>query len=159
MTNTYLRVDDRLVHGQVLYGWGKQWPASEIWLVDNDVASDEAERGLYEELIQSHWNGGVVDLQRAISMEPVAAGNRLLVVRDVPTALSLLSGGVQIDQFMLANVATGKGRSQFADHVFLTDEEVESLRSLRTEGLIVVIHDLPTDEPQDPFELVAKEEL
>lgn len=159
MSQTVLRIDDRLVHGQVLYGWGKLWPAEELWLVDDAVAADENERKLYEEPIQYVCRGGVIALEQVAELTRDLEGNRLLVTRDLEAAKHLLSSGVKVDQITLGNIASGQGREQFADHVFLSAEERGVLESIKKDGVEVVIRDLPSDTPRDPFLSPVKEGL
>ncbi len=153
LNGTVLRLDDRRIHGQILYGWGVGWPADEIWLVDRTVANDTRERTIYEELIaESGSVGGVLD--------PADAGTRIsalqrelpraqrLVVFSDPADLKDLTGDeLQIAEIDLAHRTEKQGRREIVARVYLGEDEVELLNGLRAKGVPILRRDLPGDEP------------
>ena len=47
MSLSLVRLDDRLIHGQVVVGWGRALKAEQILLIDDRVAADEWEQEIY----------------------------------------------------------------------------------------------------------------
>ena len=93
-----LRVDERLIHGQVVVGWGGPLHADRIVVVDDDIAASPWEQELYC-LGVPPGDGGVVRHRgrRAPPAWPsgATASTRVIVlVRDIATALRLAEGGV-----------------------------------------------------------------
>jgi hypothetical protein len=80
------RIDDRLIHGQVLVAWGARLDPARIWVVDDGVAASPWERDLFQEAAP----GIDVRVQRGrgrhrARREAAAHAPRSLLVRDLPT--------------------------------------------------------------------------
>ncbi|MFH0882066.1 MAG: PTS sugar transporter subunit IIB [bacterium] len=153
LNGTVLRLDDRRIHGQILYGWGVGWPADEIWLVDRAVANDARERVLYDDLItESGSVGGVLapaetGLRLSVLQHELPRANRLVVFSDPEVLNNLIQYDLRITEIDLAHRAENKGRLEVAARVFLAEAEIELLDALRAKGIQIVHRDLPGDEP------------
>lgn len=153
LKETILRLDDRRIHGQILYGWGVGWPADEIWLVDRVVAGDNRERVLYEDLIKESGSvGGVLTPAEAGSrlstlQHELPRAKRLIVFSDPEALRELFEFDLQVSEIDLAHRAQHTGRQKIATRVYLTDEETELISSLAAKGVDIVHRDLPGDQP------------
>jgi len=150
LTGTVVRLDDRMIHGQILYGWVIGWPADEVWLVGDKVAADEKERQIYEEVISSrHITGGVCTTDEMVAelRERPRRGNCLIVVCCIDTAQSLVRSCKSIVEIDLAQRSGADDRKELLPNVHLTEEEIALLGELENEGIPVMHRDLPGDEP------------
>lgn len=144
------RVDDRLVHGQVVIGWGKALNIGFIALVDDGVAGADWERDLYRmgvpaeiELIFS----GVAEAARRLPVWRKDPRNGLVLTADVATMALLCQNAPPVERVHLGGVHHKPGRTPRLPYVYLTDEEFRVLEALQAAGTIVTAQDLPTSQP------------
>ncbi len=140
-----IRVDDRLLHGQVIYGWGQGWPAKELWLVNDEIACDPAETELYTAIIPPEITGGVLTVEQAVSRwkDSKVTENVLVVVRDVQDLNTLLNSGIHAIDIHIGCLAANKDRSKISNAVYLNELELSILRDIQNVGFTPVLRELP----------------
>jgi mannose/fructose/N-acetylgalactosamine-specific phosphotransferase system component IIB len=150
MTVALVRVDDRLVHGQVVVGWGRPLGAAFVAVVDDVLAASDWEQELYR-------LGAPEDLPLEFVTVAQAAGRRaawdadprpgIVLLGDVSTASALAAAGVRFPRLNLGGIHHRPGRAERLPYVFLTDEELTSLDQLAAAGVEVTAQDLPATRP------------
>ncbi len=147
MTLALYRIDDRLIHGQVVVGWGQPLNASFIVLVDDEVSSSDWEQDLYRMGVppQIEVVFASVD-QAAAQMSTWEADERvgILLVGDIDTAVALTQRAPQVRRINVGGVHHRTGRRERLRFVYLTDEEAAKLRQLAAGGVDVTAQDVPT---------------
>jgi mannose/fructose/N-acetylgalactosamine-specific phosphotransferase system component IIB len=144
------RVDDRLVHGQVVLGWGQSLGASFIVLVDDAVAESDWEQELYRlgvppqiELIFSSVN----EAERLHSQWVADRRVGILLTPDLDTLGRLLTVVDGIRQINLGGIHHRPGRTQRLRYVYLTTVEEALLRAISERGVRVTAQDVPAAQP------------
>jgi mannose/fructose/N-acetylgalactosamine-specific phosphotransferase system component IIB len=145
------RVDDRLVHGQVVVGWGRPLDLQRIVLVDDEVRGSDWEQELYRMAAPPEIK---VEFASAAEAAPQLAAwdagrERVLVlVGAIGTAADLLrrSPGT-LHKLNLGGIHAGAGRRERLRYLYLSEEELAMLHRLAREGLEVTAQDLPTSRP------------
>jgi len=145
------RVDDRLVHGQVVVGWGRPLDLQRIVLVDDEVSASDWEQELYRMAappeIAVEFASAAVAAPRLAAWQ--AGRERVLVlVGAIATALELARrapGGLH--KLNLGGIHAGTRRRERLRYLYLSDEEIAMLHSLARAGLEVTAQDLPTSRP------------
>ena len=147
MTLALYRIDDRLIHGQVVVGWGQPLNASFIVLVDDEVSSSDWEQDLYRMGVppQIEVIFASVD-QAAAQLSTWEADDRvgILLVGDIDTAVALAQRAPQVRSFNVGGVHHRTGRRERLRFVYLTDDEAAKLRQLAAGGVEVTAQDVPT---------------
>jgi mannose/fructose/N-acetylgalactosamine-specific phosphotransferase system component IIB len=147
MTLSLYRIDDRLIHGQVVVGWGQPLNASFIVLVDDEVSSSDWEQDLYRMGVppQIEVIFASVD-QAAAQLSTWEADERvgILLVGDIDTAVALAQRAPQVRRFNVGGVHHRTGRRERLRFVYLTDDEAAKLRQLAAGGVDVTAQDVPT---------------
>ena len=147
MTLALYRIDDRLIHGQVVVGWGQPLNASFIVLVDDEVSSSDWEQDLYRMGVppQIEVIFASVD-QAAAQLTTWEADERvgILLVGDIDTAVALAQRAPQVRSFNVGGVHHRTGRRERLRFVYLTDDEAAKLRQLAAGGVAVTAQDVPT---------------
>lgn len=145
------RVDDRLVHGQVVIGWGRPLGVEFIALVDEGVAQSAWEQDLYRMAVPPE-----VDLRFATMAEAssqlaawqASPSRGLLLTGDVDTMAALYRANpTVVRQINLGGVHHRPGRRERLPYVYLSDEELRGLVALEAEGAEISAQDLPTTSP------------
>lgn len=147
-----VRIDNRLVHGQVLEAWLPALDAHGILVADDEAAGNVLTRSAMSLAIPPKVTFEVLPLSAAAELlKPGGKGPRspstLLLFREVRDAVSLHEAGVIFPALNLGNVHFATGRRQVAPSVFLDDRELAALEMLALQGTLVELRAVPTEEP------------
>jgi mannose/fructose/N-acetylgalactosamine-specific phosphotransferase system component IIB len=143
------RVDDRLIHGQVVIGWGVPFGLQHIVLVDDTVRANDWEQDIYRMAVPEGM--GVEFASRAEALERLPEWERdprrtFLLTGDVRTMAALVEGSDGlIRRVNLGGVHAGPGRRERIRYLYLSEDEADTLRRLEAVGAVVTAQDLPTN--------------
>ncbi|HLZ46705.1 MAG TPA: PTS sugar transporter subunit IIB [Gemmatimonadales bacterium] len=147
MTLALYRIDDRLIHGQVVVGWGQPLHVSFIVLVDNEVSNSDWEQDLYRMGVPPQIEVIFSSVEQAAERFATWQADPrvgILLVGDVDTAVALASHVPQVRRFNVGGVHHRSGRTERLRFVYLTDDEAAKLRALAARGVEVTAQDVPT---------------
>ena len=160
MTLVLYRIDDRLIHGQVVVGWGQPLEIGFIVLVDDEVASSDWEQELYRMGVPPEMDvyfHGSADAVAALSRYRSDPRRGMLVTGDIATMHRLVeSAGV--DTVNLGGIHFRNGRAQRLRYVFLSPDEERELRAIEESGARVSAQDVPGAHPISLNELLSRVE-
>lgn len=141
------RVDERLIHGQVVVGWGEQLNVDTIVVIDDELAASPWERELYCLGVPPAVDVVFLDVAEARRVLPDwrADARRLIVlVRDVDTLARLaVDDALNGDEINLGGIHSAPGRERLLPYLFLSREERLSLRRVAETGAVIAARDLP----------------
>ena len=145
------RVDDRLVHGQVVIGWGRPLGVEFIALVDEAVAASPWEQDLYRMAVPPEIELRFATVAEASSQLAAWSGNAhrgLLLTGDVETMAALhRADPVAVHRINLGGIHHRPGRRERLPYLYLTDDELRGLVTLEAAGAEINAQDLPTSAP------------
>lgn len=156
MTVALVRVDDRLVHGQVVVGWGRPLRAAFVVVVDDALAASEWEQELYRLGAPADLSVEFVTVVQAGARRPAweaDPGPGMILFGEVMTVTALADAGVRFPTLNLGGIHYRPGRTERLPYVFLTDAEFQGLMLLAADGVEVTAQDLPTTRPVPLAEL------
>ena len=141
-----LRIDERLIHGQVVIGWGYQLRPERYLVVDDELASSGWEQDLYR-----LGAGGadvlfvtVSEARERLDEWRGAPERTILLTRDVGTMRRLAEGGLlEGEAVNVGGVHHGPDREEILTYVHLGEAERRDLEAMAAEGVEVVARDLP----------------
>ncbi|MGH7591762.1 MAG: PTS sugar transporter subunit IIB [Gemmatimonadales bacterium] len=144
------RVDDRLVHGQVLIGWGRPLGADFVVVVDDALAASAWEQDLYRMGVPDGIDLAFCTVDDAMRRAPEWAarpGAGILLTGSIATMRALADAGWAIPRVNLGGIHAGPGRSERLPYLFLSNADQADLRVLASHGTTVTAQDVPTTEP------------
>ncbi|MBA2626512.1 MAG: PTS sugar transporter subunit IIB [Gemmatimonadales bacterium] len=145
------RIDDRLVHGQVVIGWGRPLDADRIVLVDDEVAGNEWEQDLYRMAVPEGVEIIFASLATAtahLAEWSTDQHRALLLTGDVPTMAALFAADRRaVTHINLGGVHHRPGRTERLPYLYLTDDERALLQRLVADGAGVSAQDVPSAAP------------
>jgi mannose/fructose/N-acetylgalactosamine-specific phosphotransferase system component IIB len=144
------RIDDRLIHGQVVVGWGQPLNIRFLVLVDDLVASSDWERDLYRMAVPPEMEIIFNDVATGIREHTrYAADPRpgLLITGDIASMHRLAKGVKAIGNVNLGGIHHRAGRNEKLRYVYLTPDEEAQLRDLEAAGVEVTAQDVPSSRP------------
>jgi PTS system mannose-specific IIB component/fructoselysine and glucoselysine-specific PTS system IIB component len=142
------RVDDRLVHGQVVVGWGRPLDFHRIVLVDEEVSASPWEQELYRMAAPPEMTVEFLSAAQALArLAGWEAGRErvLVLVGTIATAAELLRGAPSgLHRLNLGGIHAGPGRRERLRYLYLSDEEFAMLEEIAKQGVEVSAQDVPT---------------
>ena len=156
MSIALFRLDDRLIHGQVVVGWGQPLGCNFIVLVDDEVRESDWEQDLYRMGVPDSMK--VVFASVAEAVERLAeweadAGVGILLVGDIDTATDL-ARRASLRRLNVGGVHHRPGRTERLRYVYLTPDEAGKLKALAATGVEISAQDVPTVRPVPLAEFV-----
>jgi len=151
----WVRVDDRLIHGQVTVGWRQHLRYTEIWVVDDLVRADPF---LPDVLRLSAPDGvsvrvyGVEEAAAAWSRavrEPAAGRKVLLLAKQPQSVLVLIEAGLPLSHLNVGNLAARPGSRRAFKAISLTPEHIAALDALAGRGVRITFQLAPEDAARD----------
>lgn len=146
------RIDDRLIHGQVVTSWVKQTGGNRIIIVDDALTKDlfmqkilkaAAPRDVAVEVL-SVSDGTVV-----LKEEP-GMGEKVIILVKTPQILEqLIEGGVELPRIVLGGMGAKEGRKKFNRNVSASQEEMDSMKRMIAAGTQIHYQLVPTESPTD----------
>jgi mannose/fructose/N-acetylgalactosamine-specific phosphotransferase system component IIB len=154
-----LRVDDRLVHGQVVLGWGRQLAARFVVLVDDEVRASSWEQDLYRMAVPDDLEiifATTLEATKHLAEWAADARVGMLLTADISTMAALHDASpVVAHQINLGGLHHRPGRVERLRYIYLTDTDEATLRRLEHDGANVTAQDLPTTAPVSLDTLLA----
>ncbi|HUF76153.1 MAG TPA: PTS sugar transporter subunit IIB [Longimicrobiales bacterium] len=141
-----LRIDERLIHGQVVIGWGYHLRPTRYVVVDDELAASEWEQDLYRLgaggaevlFVTSRQARERLDEWRA------APERSILLTRDIATMRRLAEGGsLEGESVNIGGVHHGPDRDELLTYVHVSDAERQDLEAIAATGVDVSARDLP----------------
>jgi PTS system mannose-specific IIB component/fructoselysine and glucoselysine-specific PTS system IIB component len=158
VTLSLVRVDDRLIHGQVVVGWGQALGIKQIVLVDDRVSAQEnawerdiCRMGVPPDLGLEFLP--VAEAAQRVAEWEASPRRTMLILGDVAAAVQLCQLAPGLTKLNLGGIHQAPGRRERLPYVFMTDSEVEVLRQLAARGVQVTAQDVPTARPVPITEL------
>lgn len=161
MTVELFRIDDRLIHGQVVVGWGQPLSLAFISLVDDEVACSAWEQELYRMGVPSAIEVFFDSVESAVRRLPgYLADTRpgMVLTGDVETMRLLAERSGRVERVNLGGLHHKPGRIERLRYVFLSPTEEAQLRALERAGVEVSAQDVPNTTPVPLTSLVARQE-
>jgi D-glucosaminate PTS system EIIB component len=150
MSIVLYRIDDRLVHGQVVIGWGKPLDLGFIVLLDDTVYASEWERDLYRMGTPPDIELRFADLAEATRLHESWRGESahgMVLTADVGTMAAFRQAAPPMARLNLGGIHHKPGRTPRLPYVYLSDEEYRTLEAMQLAGTEVTAQDLPTSAP------------
>ena len=147
-----VRVDSRLVHGQVVEGWVPNVKANCLLVVNDDLASNPFLRSVMELAGNRSLRIVFCTVQdvREAAAEVDRRGERAILLCSTPAdAVRVLSAGIRFQSLNIGNLHFGAGRTEITPSVFFAPEDFEAVGALQRLGVSVEVRATPF-EPGKP---------
>lgn len=149
MAIVHVRIDDRLIHGQVAMIWTNSLSATRIMVVDNDASNSDLIKMSLKLATPSSVSLSVLTIEKAAAriLSGAYDGQRvLLVIRSPENLLRLIKQGVMVDSANLGNQSPKGASKALNDSVALTEASIEACKQLRKLDVKLTLKRLPTSE-------------
>lgn len=152
------RIDERLLHGQVIAGWGMQLGLAYFVIVDDELAQSRWEQDLYMAGLPGGVEAafvGVEEAKRRFEELDALPGRGALLTRGTGQMRELASAGLLRDRTVnVGGLHAGEGRRRALGYVYLRPADVEDLRAMACMVRRISARDLPMSREVGLEELI-----
>lgn len=151
MTPLY-RVDNRLVHGQIMSAWVPHLHAKRILVVNEMVPDNDLQMQIFRMAIPADCAFEALSIQEAARwLEEKRYGRdpTIVLLETVRDAAALFDAGHRFPQLNIGNVHHAPGRECYTPAVYLGADDLTTLRALCERGVHVEIRSLPRENSTD----------
>lgn len=152
----FCRIDDRLIHGQVVTTWVNKYQIEQIIVVNDKVAGDAIQKNILNmaapQGIKVHAFGvrQFADIART---NPIKRRTMLLFTTSLDVN-ELVKAGVAIEELNIGGMRYQEGREQISRALSVTPEERAAFREMLDGGMKITIQMVPNDEKVDLKEVI-----
>ncbi|MCM6273735.1 PTS sugar transporter subunit IIB [Klebsiella pneumoniae] len=148
---TLLRVDHRLLHGQVAFSWTQYVGADCILIANDSVPGDELRKTTIKlakppsvKLVIKNINDSIEAIKSGVTDKY----NLFIVVESVNDAWRIASAIDEIKSINLGGIKAKEGSKNISKAINLLPTEIEQLQQLVGKGVGVEIRQVPNDRKQ-----------
>jgi fructoselysine and glucoselysine-specific PTS system IIB component len=152
-----VRVDHRLVHGQVAFSWTKYLDADCILIANDALTRNELKRSAMKlatpsgvKLVMKSVDDSITALNSGVTDKY----KLMILLESVEDAYRVTEKVKFIKSINLGGMKSAANRRQISKAVHVSDEDVTLLKKMRSEGVEFEIRLVPNDVEQDPMKLI-----
>jgi len=151
MNNVSLvRVDSRLIHGQIVTMWMKQYPVKRILVGDDKVAKDSVLKQMYG-LVAPGIKIEVLTIDDLVALwnkdQFGSISPNLLVFKGIPQLKEAYDKGLKISKLQIGGIASAPGRKVVTGSITMNDEDAKTLMELEQDGVDIIFQMIPNHKP------------
>lgn len=151
----FVRIDNRLIHGQIIETWLPYTGAQAVIVANDELAGDV----LQQEIMSLAIPQTVVSSFVCVEALPLAlddcesgeAGDAIILFSNCSDAKRAFDAGFDFDILNVGNVHYSPGKKQVSPSVALSDEDESCLRHLNRKGVALDFRCVPNDQVQVRF--------
>lgn len=155
-----IRIDERLIHGQVAAFWTNSLNISRLMVIDDIAATDDIQKMALKMACPSTVKLSILNVNRAaekLNNPELYIGERIfIVVRSVEIIKKIVDLNVKIDTVTVGNMSNKVGSTRVYHTVCVTPNDIEIFKELDQKGIKFIAQMVPSDEPENFMQLLAK---
>jgi mannose/fructose/sorbose-specific phosphotransferase system IIB component len=144
------RIDDRLIHGQVVEGWVNFLKATCIVVADDRVASNAFQRSLMELSVPQGLRvaiGRVEDICGQLRAAALNADRIILLFSNPTDVLRAIESGLDCGVINIGGMHYVPGKRKLMDVLAVDEEDLAALKEIAAKGIKVFVQTVPTQRP------------
>ena len=154
-----VRIDTRLLHGQVATAWTKQIAPNRIIVVSDGVAHDELRKTMIEQAAPPGVPANVVPISKMVEVakDPRFGATKAFLLFETPQdLLRCIEGGVDIKKANIGSMAHSVGKVVVTNAIAMGEDDVKTLEELRAKGVELEARKVPSDSSEDIDAMLRK---
>ncbi|PLS35226.1 PTS mannose transporter subunit IIAB [Carnobacterium maltaromaticum] len=154
-----VRVDSRLLHGQVATAWTKSTQPNRIIVVSDAVSKDDLRKKLIEQAAPPGVKANVIPVEKMIEIakDPRFGNTEALLLFENPQdVLRAVEGGVDIEEVNVGSMAHSVGKVVVSKVLSMGQADVDAFESLKAKGVKFDVRKVPNDSSANMEDILKK---
>jgi PTS system mannose-specific IIB component len=140
----HVRIDNRLLHGQVVQFWIPHLGVENLVVADDEVACSDSMQTIYRMALPNVVALKVVRVDALKDeLETLPPISNMVLIRSIEEIASVVESGAEIASITIGNIHAAPFRNRITDAVYLSETETETLRWMVEHGINVEIQTFP----------------
>lgn len=146
-----VRIDDRLIHGQVMTSWLNYTGANKIMIIDDGVAADPFMKSVLKTCVPANVRLAAFGVEKAaVRLKKGFAGDKCIVLVKYPETLHrLMEEGVLFDEINIGGMGVSGTRTKFFRNISASEEEKKMLKEMVEAGAKISVRIIAEDSATD----------
>jgi N-acetylgalactosamine PTS system EIIB component len=157
MSIVLFRIDNRLIHGQVIASWVPQLEIEAIIVADDEMAQDEFATDMARLAVSEEIELFIIPTVKVIeTLRQYELGKKrvLILLRDIAEASRAVSTGLKIKSINLGNLHFSEGKRQICPTIAINERDVELMRELEAKEIEIEIRAVPSEKSRRALDLL-----
>lgn len=159
MPVTHVRMDNRLIHGQILVSWNAAIKIDHLIVSNDIVANDPLQVTLLKAVAPLGCKVSVLTIKDCAQfcLGPEAERENIFIITKFPEdGLGLLENGLKLPVLNLGNQAFVRNSKKLSNTVFLTESGVKALKKIHELGVKITCRMMPNDSESEFWPTIEK---
>lgn len=158
MKITVFRIDERLIHGQIVTAWLQYADAKQILVIDDAAANDSLRKSLLQMATPKDIKLNVLSVAAGKDFLETDESDEktLLLVGSPAVAATVIDSIAGLDVINVGNQNMKKGKTRILDNFWLFPEDIAAFQQLQAKNITCEFRTVPNDHAQNVYELIAK---
>lgn len=159
MSLVLVRIDDRLIHGQVTVGWGSVLNPDRILLVSDEIAQNEWEKELYQSCVPFNIAVSILSIDETIKAlaEKTFEHERVILLVESPFEIvQLVDRGASLPKVNIGGMHYKENKKKILHYVYVDEQDVQNFYFLEEHNIELICQDLPQAKKGNLSELLTK---
>ena len=142
-----IRIDFRLVHGQVVVQWSKIAEAKKIIVIDDEVSKNDLLKSIYKTAAPPGTKVIIYSIEKSVikwNEKQFGEGNAIIMFKDIKTCYRAYKAGIPVPKLQLGNAPKSDGKVALGNEVYVSKEEIELLKEMADNGTEISIQTVPS---------------
>lgn len=151
-----VRIDERLLHGQVITGWTKVKKINTILIIDDESANNQFTKRLLMAVAPKDMKVIIDDFAKGLAYLSDQSGDDkiMILVKTPKVILDLLNNSIEINEVILGNMSANADRKRLNKNVSVTEAEKNDLKEIINHHCNVYLQMVITDKKEDVAKLL-----
>lgn len=142
------RVDDRLIHGQVMTAWLQFTGGNHIVIVDDQTAGDDFTKTIIKMAVPMNIGLDILTLEEAPEkIKALPSEKKIIILTKGPeNYVNLIKNTVPIESVIIGGMGANKERTKFYKNISASETEKEAFREIIKQGVDLKVHVIPDEK-------------
>jgi PTS system mannose-specific IIB component len=160
MSIVLIRIDDRLIHGQIVQGWLKMLDIDAVLVVSDSAAREKIQQTLMEMALPraiALYVNTLKDATASLISGEYDRENIMILAAHPSDILYMMEKGVKITSLNIGGMHFINGKKQLTENICVDDEDIKNLHQIYSEGIEIESRVLPDDEKINIMHVLEEE--
>ena len=157
MNLVLIRIDDRLIHGQIVEGWLKHIDVNCIMIVNDKISNDPMQKVLFKMVVPSYIKVEVFSFEEVaekIKNKYFDNYNLLILVTSPQDLLRLINAGLELDSVNVGGMHYSSGKKYILPSISIDEEDKNAFLKLEQLGINLEVRLLPLDDRKNIMDYI-----